>query len=100
MNTTPSTDTADSAVDRLARRRVKARLGWLTHATVYVCVIGGLSLLATVNGRHLPVGAALGWGLALAIHGIRTLAHGSGMHERMVEAERQRIAARGERPAA
>jgi hypothetical protein len=97
MNTVLANDTA---LDRLARRRVKARLGWLTHATVYVCVIGGLGLLATVNGRHLPVGAALGWGLALAIHGARTLVSGSGLRERMVEAERRRIAARGERPAA
>ena len=79
-------------LDRRARRTVRSRLGWLQHATVYVCVIGGLSLLAVVNGRHLPVAAALGWGLALALHGARVLIGGSGWRERLVEAERQRLA--------
>ena len=92
MHTNPSTDLARN-LDRQARRTVKTRLGWLTHAAVYVAVIGGLSVLAYANGRHLPVGAALGWGLALAIHGLRALVTGSGLRERMVQAERQRLQA-------
>lgn len=79
-------------LDRRARRNVRSRLGWLKHATVYLCVIGGLSLLAYVNGRHLPVAAALGWGVALALHGVRVLVGGTGLRERMVDAERRRLA--------
>lgn len=90
MNATHTTDLSRD-LDRQARRTVKTRLGWLTHAAVYLAVIGGLSLLAYANGRHLPVGAALGWGLALAIHGLLVLVSGSGLRERMVQAERQRL---------
>lgn len=91
MNTQPA-DPISRDLDRRARRNVRSRLGWLKHATVYLCVIGGLSLLAYVNGRHLPVAAALGWGLALALHGVRVLVGGTGLRERMVDAERQRLA--------
>jgi len=90
MNTTHTTDLSRD-LDRQARRTVKSRLGWLTHATVYLAVIGGLSLLAYANGRHLPVGVALGWGLGLTIHGLRVLLSGGGLRERMVQAERQRL---------
>lgn len=98
MNTTHTTDFSRD-LDRQARRTVKSRLGWLTHAAVYLAVIGGLSLLAYANGRHLPVGVALGWGLGLTIHGLRVLMSGSGLRERMVQAERQRIAAQQQGPA-
>ncbi|MGM9425105.1 2TM domain-containing protein [Hydrogenophaga sp. MI9] len=99
MNT-PHANDLSRDLDRQARRTVKTRLGWLTHATVYLAVIGGLSLLAYANGRHLPVGVALGWGLGLTIHGLRVLLTGSGLRERMVEAERERIATRRQHPAA
>lgn len=82
-----------SDIDRLARRRVRARMSWYTHAGIYLAVLTGLSLLATWNGRHLPSGLALGWGLGLAIHGARVWLGVSGLSERLVEAERQRIAA-------
>lgn len=93
MNATPRTASADAAIDRLARRRVGARLGWLSHATLYLLVVGGLTTLAVWQGRHLPVAVALGWGLGVAIHGVRLLVAGAGsrLRERMVEAERQRL---------
>lgn len=100
MNTSHEPAPQTAAIERLARRRVQARMGWLTHATVYLAVIGGLSLLALLHQRHLPVGAAIGWGMALVIHGLRVLLGGSGLRERMVEAERRRLAARQDRPAA
>lgn len=96
MNATSRTASADAAIDRLARRRVGARLGWLSHAAIYLLVIGGLSALALLQGRHLPVAIALGWGLGLAIHGLRVVAAGAsaGLRERMVDAERQRLNSR------
>lgn len=83
-------------LDQLARRRVGARLGWLTHATVYALVIGGLTAAAFWQGRHPPVAAAFGWGLGLAIHGLRVCVAGKGsaLRERLVDAERQRLIAR------
>lgn len=91
--TTASTDTTD--IDRLARRRVGTRLGWLTHATVYLLVMGALTAFAFWQGRHPPVAAAFGWGLGLAIHGLRVfvVGKGSALRERLVDAERQRLSA-------
>ncbi len=45
-------------------------------------------------------GAKLGWGIGLAVHGIVVfvLAGGAGLHERMVQAERERIARQAPRP--
>lgn len=85
------TDTPD--IDALARRRVGARLGWITHATVYVLVMSGLTALAYWQGRHLPVAVALGWGLGLALHGLRVFLSdaGAALRERLVDAERQRL---------
>lgn len=96
MNTTPNTALTNATdIDRLARRRVGARLGWLTHATVYLLVMGGLTAMTLWQGRHPPMVAALGWGLGLTIHGLRVFVAGKGsaLRERMVEAERQRLAA-------
>lgn len=86
-----ATDTATD-LDRLARHRVKARLGWYTHALVWLAVMGGLTALAFWQGRQPPVAAALGWGLGLAIHGLRVFLFGT-VRERMEAAERQRLAA-------
>jgi len=82
-----------SELDRLARRRVSARLGWLTHGLVYLAVMGSLTAVALWQGRQPPVAAALGWGLGLTIHGLRVLlsSAGAGLRERMVQAERQRL---------
>jgi hypothetical protein len=96
MNTTPHTPLTDASdIDRLARRRVGARLGWLSHATVYLLVMGGLTALCLWQGRHLPVAVALGWGLGLAIHGLRVFVAGKGsaLRERLVDAERERLSA-------
>ena len=80
-------------IDAMASRRVSARLGWYTHATVYACVIGGLALLGAWQGRYWPIAPALGWGLGLAIHGLRVFAAGAGSELRngMIERERQRL---------
>ena len=84
-----------TSLERQARRNVKSRLGWLTHAGIYLAVMGGMTAVAFWQGRHPPLGAALGWGLGLAIHGARVflLGAGAGWRERLVEAERQRLSA-------
>ncbi len=87
-NTTFRTD-----LDRLAERRVNARLGWATHATVYATVIAGLSLLGWWQGHWWPVAPALGWGLGLAIHGLSVFVWGRGspLRAEMVRRERERL---------
>ena len=90
---TPNAFPQASELERLARRRVKARLGWYTHATVYLLVIGGLALLVVWQGRLWPVAPALGWGLGLLMHGLAVFVWGQGsdLQERMVRRERERL---------
>lgn len=52
-----------------ARRRAGAKLGWLIHAAVYVCVNLLLAALSAHHGKGWAVYPALGWGLGLLLHG-------------------------------
>lgn len=80
-------------LERLARRRAGAKLGWYIHAGVYIAVNLLLAVLSATSGRHWAVFPALGWGLGLAIHGIVVfLVAGGGVFENMVERERRQLA--------
>ncbi len=53
-----------------AKKRVEAKMGFLTHATVYAAVILFLAIINFVTSPgaiwfHWPL---LGWGFAVAIH--------------------------------
>lgn len=85
--------------ERLARKRAGAKLGWYIHAGAYLAVNLLLVVLSASSGRHWAVFPAVGWGIGLAIHGVVVffLAGGSSLHERLVQAERDRIARQGTR---
>ena len=82
-------------IDRIARRRTGAKLGWYAHAAVYVLV--NLFVLSTseygFGTRAWSVKPLLGWGLGLALHGISVwfLGAGGALRERMVQKERERL---------
>ena len=81
-------------IERLARKRAGAKIGWFIHLAVYTVVNLGLYILSTEFGLHrwslIP---ALGWGLGLILHSISVwvLGSGSGLRERMVQRERERL---------
>ena len=82
-------------IDRIARRRAGAKLGWYTHATVYV-LVNILMFVASSQGmghRQWSVYPALGWGLGLVLHGLAVfvLGAGSSLRESMVQRERERL---------
>lgn len=84
QNTTPND------IETRARRRVGMKLGFYTHALVYMLVNGGLLLFNTATGGHRwSVWPLMGWGLGLAIHGAVTFLslRGEGLRERMLAAE-------------
>ena len=85
------------ALERLAQRRARAKMGWYAHASVYILVNLLLVTLSVSSGRHWAVFPLLGWGLGLALHGISVfvLGAGSGLRERMVQTERERLTRRG-----
>lgn len=78
-------------LERLARRRAGAKMGWYIHASVYVAVNLLLALLSFMSPHPWAFFPAFGWGLGLAIHGIVVFGRTSGLHERMVASERRRI---------
>ena len=82
--------TPSDPLEARARRRVSLKIGWFTHALVYVCVNLGLMLLnSQLPGPRWHMFPLAGWGLGLAIHGLVVALHlaGGGLRERMLLAE-------------
>jgi len=90
MNTAPP---LPPELEKLARRRASAKLGFLTHAIIYTVVISGLSLLAFSQGRAWSLWPAAGWGFGLFMHGLGTFGFGPGsaLRERLLERERNAL---------
>jgi len=83
-------------LQRIARRRVRAKIGLYIHATVYVVVNG---FLALVQSQTTPQYAwalwpAAAWGLGLAIHAVVVLLAASGVRERMEAEELRKLNSR------
>ena len=93
MNRTTSPMTPEQ-LDRLARRRAGAKLGWYLHALVFITANAGLA--AGLTGQNWAIFPALGWGLGLGIHGavVFLAMAGGGWRERLVQQERERLLAR------
>lgn len=91
----PSPPLSADEIERLARKRAGAKLGWYVHAAVYVAVNGAMFLASIYGLRQRPwtMGPALGWGLGLVLHGMAVflLGAGSGLREAMVQRERERL---------
>ena len=89
MNATP-----EQQFEHTARRRAALKMGWYIHASVYILVNLFLMVLAEMSGRNWAVFPAWGWGIALMIHGtvVFFATGGLGLHERMVQRERERLA--------
>jgi hypothetical protein len=83
----------DPQLERQARRRAGAKLGWYIHALVYISVNLMLALLSTMSGRHWAVFPAMGWGMGLAIHGLVVffVTGGAGLYERLLQREREQL---------
>lgn len=88
-------DTTRNDLDRLARRRAGAKMGWLVHALVYAAVNLFLVALAAGSGRHWAIFPAMGWGLGLAVHGVVVyfVTGGAGLYQQLLERERSRLQA-------
>ncbi|MCG2594050.1 2TM domain-containing protein [Ramlibacter sp. XY19] len=82
-------------IETLARKRAGAKMGWYVHACLYVLVNVFMFALSYfgMRGRPWSIYPVLGWGLGLALHGIAVfvLGSGSGLRERLVERERERL---------
>jgi hypothetical protein len=90
-------------IDRLARKRAGAKLGWYLHLAVYVLVNLGLFAASRYAWGHRPwsIFPLIGWGVGVTLHGISVfvLGKGSAWRERMVDRERERLRRQQERAA-
>lgn len=75
-------------IERLARKRAGAKMGWFIHATVYVLVNLVLGAASLSTGHHWAIFPFLGWGLGLAIHGVVVFLVTGDLHQRLIERER------------
>ena len=89
----------NSELERLARKRAGAKMGWYIHASVYIIVNLLLAVLSAMSDRHWAIFPALGWGIGLAVHGVVVflVTGGGGLHERLVQQERERLALQRDR---
>jgi hypothetical protein len=85
----------DQDIERIARKRAGAKLGWYAHAVVYAVVNTFLFLISFEGFGQRPwsVYPAFGWGVGLALHGVAVflLGAGSDLRERLVQRERDRL---------
>lgn len=86
---------SEDEIERIARKRAGAKLGWYIHAAVYV-VVNLVLFGASQYGfgqRSWSVVPMLGWGVGLALHGISVFMLGtdSALRERLVRRERERL---------
>ena len=81
-------------IERLARQRAGAKMSWYIHASAYLLVNLLLVSLSFASGRHWAIFPLLGWGIGLAAHGavVFLVTGGGGLHERLVQQERKRLA--------
>lgn len=81
-------------LEHLARKRANAKMGWYSHALVFVVVNAALALTSALNGHAWAVFPAFGWGLGLLIHGVVVFwgrGAGAGLRQRLLERERAHL---------
>ena len=82
-------------IDRLARRRAGAKLGWYMHAAVYLVVNAAIFAMSQYGwgNRHWTPFPLVGWGIGLVLLGVSVfvLGRGSSLRESLVRRERERL---------
>jgi len=81
-----TTSMSDDPLRREAERRADAKLGFRTHALIYVVVNAGLAALnlLTSPGTLWFVWPLFGWGIGLAAHGFAVYASGGDRREKAI----------------
>lgn len=84
-------------IERLARKRASAKLGWYVHACVYVCVNLLLAFLSSRGSVPWAIYPALGWGLGLLLHGAGVWlgTPGGSLYQQLLAREREHLRRQG-----
>ncbi len=85
-------DLPRDSLEARALRRVRRKIGFYTHAMVFVLVHAGFGLAYLLGTRSKPF-FIWGWAIGLLIHGLFTFAtlQGEGLRERMLRQEIERM---------
>jgi hypothetical protein len=86
----------ESELERLARKRVQMKRGYLIHVLLYVSVNFMLFILWSATGRGYPwfVWPLVGWGIALVANTIVVVMELLAPEERAVRRELRRLTPR------
>ena len=102
MTAMPAPQLSPEEVERLAHKRANAKIGWYTHACLYVLVNAFLFASSSLGwrSREWNIYPALGWGLGLALHfvSVFVMGQGAGLRDHLVRRERERIEREQNRP--
>ncbi len=87
---------SEADLRRLAERRAGAKFGFYVHALVYLTVNAGLVAINLATSPQVLwfIWPMFGWGIGLAAHGLGVFAHTTGLRERAIAAEMERLRAR------
>lgn len=85
-------DLPSDSLEARALHRVRRKIGFYTHAMVFVLVHLGFGIAFLVGARPKPF-FIWGWAVGLAIHGLFTFItlQGEGLRERMLRQEIERM---------
>ncbi len=78
-------------IERVARRRAGAKLGFFIHAAVFAAVNLVLGTVAFASGRDWAVYPAFGWAVGLLVHGAVVFVLAGDLFTRLVDRERARL---------
>jgi hypothetical protein len=84
----------EERLEALAKRRVEARVGWISHVTMYLVANTAFVVLWAMTGAHYPwfIWPLIGWGMGIVGHTITFwLGPDSAHGQRAVDREVQRL---------
>ena len=87
---------SEAELRRLAERRAGAKFGFYIHALVYLVVNAGLVAINLATSPQVLwfIWPLFGWWIGLAAHGLGVFAQTSGLRERAIAAEMERLRSR------
>ena len=83
----------ETRLRQTAERRVGAQFGFFVHAVVYVVVNAAMALINLMTSPQTlwVIWPMMGWGIGLLMHALGVFVSLSGLRERAVEAEVNRL---------
>lgn len=88
-----SADQVPDVNEAIAQNRASRKMGWYSHAFIYLAANIGLAVAANLSGRHVAWFLPLAWGLGLLVHWliVFVVSPNGEFRENLIAEERKRI---------